>query len=125
MSEPVANPDYATTAVGSPVDIDVVANDVSGSGGALRLTGVTQGAHGTVTITPAANYAVEISSGQSINAGPVLAYEKNQPWTVMATVNVAQDPPAGGAEVIFTNVNASPYPGYELWIDSSGHLRVR
>jgi hypothetical protein len=123
MQPPVANPDSATTAEDTPVDINVLANDTSGSGGALTLTGVTQGADGTVAITQTANYAVNISSGQSINAGSVLAYDKNQPWTVTATINVAQNPTE--AAIIFTNVNASPYPGYELFIDPSGHLRVR
>ena len=123
MQPPVANPDYETTVEDTPVDTNVVANDTSGNGGALSLIGVTQGAHGTVAITPTANYAVKVSSGQDINAGSVLAYDRNQPWTVMATVNVAQDPTE--AAIIFTNVNASPYPGYELWIDPSGLLRVR
>ncbi len=35
--------------------------------------------------------------------------------------------PNSVGQVIFSNVPASgpPYPGYELWIDTSGHLRVR
>ena len=123
MQPPVANPDYATTVEDTPVDTNVVANDTSGSGGALSLTGVTQGAHGTVAITPTANYAAKVSSGQEINAGSVLAYDKIQPWTIMTSFDVAQDPAV--AAVIFTNVNASPYPGYELWIELSGRLRVR
>ena len=48
----------------------------------------------------------------------------------MSQLDVAKNPDAFGgtasdAAVIFTNVNAAPYPGYELWIDSTGHLRVR
>jgi len=69
--------------------------------------------------------AVQVSSGQEINAGSVLAYDRNQPWTVMAGINIAQNPSPGEAGLIFTNVNAVPYPGYELWVDDSGHLRVR
>src|SRR5260221_27043 len=123
--------DTAETTTNTAVVINVLANDTSPSGGTLTLTGVTQGAHGTVAITPVTNSAVSISSGQEINAGSVLAYDRSQPFTVMAELDVAHNPNAFGgttedAAVIFTNVNASPYyPGYELWIDSTGHLRVR
>src|SRR6202030_1527523 len=87
---PVANADTASTVENTAVDINVLANDTSGSGGALTLTGVTQGADGAVTITPTANFAVKVSSGQEINAGSVLAYDKNQPWTIMTSLDVAQ-----------------------------------
>jgi VCBS repeat-containing protein len=129
-SPPVATADTAVTTENTAVSINVLANDSSPSGGKLTLTGVTQGAHGTVAITSVTNSAVSISSGQEINAGSVLAYDRGQPFTVMAQLDVAQNPNAFGgtaddAAVIFTNVNASPYPGYELWIDATGHLRVR
>ena len=115
---PTANADTASTAENTPVDINVLANDSSGSGGTLTLTGVTQGAHGAVTITPTPNFAVNVSSGQEINAGSVLAYDASQPWTVITSLDVAEDPAV--AAVVFSNVNASPYPGYELWIDPTG-----
>jgi large repetitive protein len=127
---PVATADTAETAENTAVGINVLANDSSPNGGTLTITGVTQGAHGTVAIASVTNSALSISSGQEIDAGSVLAYNWNQPWTVMAQIDVAQNPDEFGgtaedAAVIFTNVNASPYPGYELWIDSTGHLRVR
>ena len=123
VQSPIAHADMVSTAENTAVDINVLANDSSGSGGTLTLTGVTQGAHGAVTITPTPNFAVEVSSGQEINAGSVLAYDKNQPWTVMTSLDVGADPAV--AAVVFSNVNASPYPGYELWIDPTGYLRVR
>ena len=110
-----------STAEGSAVSLNVLASN--GAVGNLTLTGVTQGAHGTVTLNQGTAPAVQILQGQEINAGAVLAYEWNQPWTVMADINVASNPSV--AAIIFTNVNASPYPGYELWIDSQGYLRVR
>jgi hypothetical protein len=49
---PVAADDGATTTVDQPVDIDVVTNDTDVDGDTLSVTGVTQGAHGGVTINP-------------------------------------------------------------------------
>lgn len=61
---PVAQNDTATTLVGTPVQLTVLANDTDPDGNPLAVTAVTQGAHGTVTLqggivtyTPAANYA--------------------------------------------------------------------
>ena len=94
VQSPIANADMVSTAENAAVDINVLANDFSGSGGTLTLTGVTQGAHGAVTITPTPNFAVEVSSGQEINAGSVLAYDKNQAWTVMTSLDVGADRPS-------------------------------
>ena len=68
---------------------------------------MTQGAHGTVAITPTANYAVKVASGQDINVGSVLAYDKSQPWTIMATIDVAQNPGPSEAAVIASNQRQS------------------
>ncbi len=62
--DPVAGDDSATTTVDNAVAIDVLANDVPGSGGNLSVIGVTQGASGsvainannTVTYTPSAGF---------------------------------------------------------------------
>jgi Bacterial Ig domain/Fibronectin type III domain len=48
---PVAVADTATTPAGAPVTISVLANDSDPDGDPLRITAVTQGAHGTVTFT--------------------------------------------------------------------------
>ena len=50
-AEPVATPDRAVTLVGTPVTIDVLANDDDPEGEPLRLTGVTLPAHGTLSLT--------------------------------------------------------------------------
>jgi hypothetical protein len=97
-----------------------IAHDLSSNGYSATLSSSSMWTRGpSATLTS----AVQVSSGQEINAGSVLAYDKNRPWTIMAGINVAHNPTE--AAVIFTNVNAVPYPGYELWIDPSGHLRVR
>src|SRR3984957_17834763 len=124
-SPPVATADTAVTAENTAVSINVLANDSSPSGGKLTLTGVTQGAHGTVAITSVTNPAVSISSGQEINAGSVLAYDRSQPFTVMAQLDVAQKPTQ--VAVIASNLvgSGSAHPGYQMFIDPTGHLQVR
>ena len=124
-SPPVATADTAETAENTAVSINVLANDSSPSGGKLTLTGVTQGAHGTVAITSVTNSAVSISSGQEINAGSVLAYDRSQPFTVMAQLDVAQKPTQ--VAVIASNLvgSGSAHPGYQVFIDPAGHLQVR
>ncbi|HEX3131883.1 MAG TPA: Ig-like domain-containing protein [Thermoanaerobaculia bacterium] len=60
---PVANDDTGTVAEDGSVAVSVLANDTDVDGGSLTITAVTQGAHGsvsitgsTVTYTPAPNY---------------------------------------------------------------------
>ncbi len=48
---PLAQPDTATTLVGTALPIAVLANDTDPTGQPLTITSVTQGAHGAVTIT--------------------------------------------------------------------------
>ena len=90
-----------STAEGSAVSLNVLASN--GAVGNLTLTGVTQGAHGTVTLDQGTAPAVQILQGQEINAGAVLAYEWNQPWTVMTNLNVGANPQA--AAVIASNLS--------------------
>ncbi|MGN6519844.1 MAG: Ig-like domain-containing protein [Dokdonella sp.] len=61
---PVAQADAATTTVGVPVSLDVVANDSDADGDALAVIGVTAPAHGsaaasgnTILYTPAAGFS--------------------------------------------------------------------
>jgi hypothetical protein len=124
-SSPVANAITSVTTEDTPVFINVLANDSDPSRGTLTLTGVTQWAHGTVAVAPAVTSAVQVSSGQEINAGSVLAYDKNQPWTIMAGIDVAHNP--ASVAMIASNLvgSGSAHPGYQLWIDPSGHLRLR
>ena len=49
---PILNPDNATTDVGTPVTIDVLANDVDPDGDALTVTSVGDPANGTATVNP-------------------------------------------------------------------------
>jgi VCBS repeat-containing protein len=49
---PIANPDTATTGVGTPVTIDVLANDVDPDGDALTVTSVTTPTNGSASVNP-------------------------------------------------------------------------
>jgi hypothetical protein len=93
---PVAVSDSATTLVGTPVVIDVLANDSDPDGNPLTVSAITQGAHGTVTnnstsvtFTPAAgftgsdSFVVTISDGQGATAIAAVSV------TVFATANTA------------------------------------
>jgi hypothetical protein len=69
---------------------------------------------------------VYFGKNQYISAGNVLQYERTQPWSfgcIMRTsvpCNSAID-----AHLLFGNVDAAPFSGYELWTDNFGRLRVR
>jgi hypothetical protein len=72
--------------------------------------------------------AVQFGLNEYINFGNVLAYERTQPWTVFAAIQMYGMAPGNpGATVVHTNVpgSGSAYPGYENWIDQNGHWRVR
>lgn len=65
----------------------------------------------------------------NVNAGShaPLQWERTQPWTALAQINVATPPTS--AAIIFTTCNQgnadTHFPGYEFWIDGTGKLRVR
>ena len=102
MPPPVVTADTAATIENTPISIDVLENDTNSSGGAVAITGVTQPAHGTVTVHPGANSALQVVNGQTINAGAVLAQERDQAWTIMTSLNVTGNPAA--AAVIASNL---------------------
>ena len=71
---PVANADTASTPVGKSVTISVLANDSDPDGDPLRITAVTQGAHGTVTF-----------SATSVTYTPVSTYSGTDSFTYTIT----------------------------------------
>ncbi len=68
-------------------------------------------------------HCIKITSQDKIDLGNIYQYERTQPWTIMAAVRLIAHQPT--ASLILGNVSTSPFPGYELWIDSAGKLRVR
>lgn len=59
-------------------------------------------------------------------AAAALQFERTQPWTMFCEIQVAATPGVGNASILFTNVlGASPFSGYEVWIDPNGFLRFR
>ena len=93
---PVAGSDAGQTAEDNAVTINVLANDSNGGSGTLSVTGVTQGAHGSVTInangtltyTPQANYFGPDSFGYTLSNGTGTAS-----GTVNVTVTAVNDAP--------------------------------
>lgn len=86
-------------------------------------------------VSPATKVQQGVSFGpdEYISAGNIFQYGNNQSWSMATQIQINAPPPGptppslpeGGADVIFGNTNGWPYTGYEMWIDDSGHLRVR
>lgn len=94
---PTANNDSATTDEDTPVDINVLANDVEPDGDTLNITSVTQGTNGSVSVnpdktihyTPALNFFGSDSFTYTIDDG----HGATSTATVNVTVNPVNDPP--------------------------------
>ena len=71
------------------------------------------------------NNSAYFTNNQYITIGSNLTYEYTQPWSAMARIKMYEKPAT--AAIIFSNVTSSGlnYPGYELWVDSSGFAHVR
>ncbi len=100
---PTANADAATVGEDGTVQVNVVANDIDDQGlGFLRVTSVTQGAHGTVAInpdktvsyTPVPNYNGMDSFTYTITD----AYNLTSTGTVTVTITPVNDPPVAVAD---------------------------
>ncbi len=69
------------------------------------------------------------ATNSKIGFGNVLQIERTQPWTVVAAIccMFAQGGGHNGVTgIVFTNVlAASPFTGYELWVDGNAKLTVR
>ena len=108
---PTANNDTATTDEDTPVDINVLANDVEPDGDTLTVESVTQGANGTVSINlnktihyaPASNFFGSDSFTYTINDG----HGGKSTATVNVTVNAVNDPPVFAIDVLSQTVQYS------------------
>jgi photosystem II stability/assembly factor-like uncharacterized protein len=94
---PTANNDTATTDEDTPVDINVLGNDVEPDGDTLSITAVTQGANGAVSVNPnktihyvpALNFFGSDSFTYTIDDG----HGATSTATVNVTVNAINDAP--------------------------------
>jgi hypothetical protein len=128
---PQANNDTASSTTGTPVSIAVLANDSDPYGYPLTITAVTQGAHGTATIsgtsviyTPAAgfvgtdSFTYTITDGQSGSATATVTVNvmagNLPPVAVANTVSIS----AGTSATIAVLANDSDPYGYALTISS-------
>jgi hypothetical protein len=126
---PLASADTTSATTGTPVTIAVLANDTDADGNPLTITSVTQGAHGTVTIsgtsviyTPAAgfvgtdSFAYTITDGQggsAIGTVTVNVLAPNQPPVASSdTVSI----PAGTSITIAVLTNDTDPNGNPLTI---------
>ena len=94
---PTANNDTATTDEDTPVDVNVLANDVEPDGDTLNVISVTQGANGAVSINP--NKTVHYSPNLNFFGSDSFTYTIDDGHggqstaTVNVTVNAVNDAP--------------------------------
>ena len=108
---PTANNDTATTDEDTPVDINVLANDVEPDGDTLNITATTQGANGTVSVNanktihyaPALNFFGNDSFTYTIDDG----HGATSTATVNVTVNAVNDAPVFAINVLSQTVQYS------------------
>ena len=68
-------------------------------------------------------HALAFAADSYVTAGPVLQFEKTQPWSAIAAV--ALDAVPQQPQLVFGNASAPSYAGYELYVNEEGHLNVR
>jgi len=107
---PVAASDSPTTPEDTAATINVLTNDSDVDGDTLTVTGVTQGAHGTVAFTgtnatymPAANYNGGDSFTYTISDG----HGGSATASVSMTVAAVNDPPVAGNDSATVNEGSS------------------
>lgn len=92
---PQANPDSASTSVGTPVAIDVLANDSDPEGGALTLVSVTTPANGSASFS--GNGPVTYTPNPGFTGTDTFQYTVRDPQgntaTAVVTVTVSEGPP--------------------------------
>jgi hypothetical protein len=117
---PVANNDAATTPEGTPVTINVRANDTDPDGDALTVTAVTQPANGSATIS-GGGASVTYTPNSNFNGSNTFNYTVSDgnggtdTATVTVTVTAVNDPPVANPDAdttsedtpVTTNVRAN------------------
>ena len=72
---------------------------------------------------------VQFGLNEQISFGNILNYERTQPWTAWGAIQMyGVSPPAIAGGIVFSNVTAPSdpaFPGYEMWVDKQGFMRVR
>jgi hypothetical protein len=91
---PVAAPDVATTPAGTPVTLDLLANDSDPDGDPLTLTGLTLPAHGTLTVNPDRSVTYTPAAGFEGEEGFTYAISDGRGGTAVGEVTITVLPPA-------------------------------
>jgi len=99
-------------------------NDGSNTNGALRFYRIAaHSAYALRSQTFAGTNAIVPTASGYVNCGAILPFETNQAWTITAGIKASQLPTADKACVVICKIDHRPaYRGYELWVDSNGHL---
>jgi hypothetical protein len=108
---PTANNDSATTDEDTPVDINVLANDVEPDGDTLSITSVSQGANGSVSVN--ANKTIHYAPAQDFFGSDSFTYTiddghgATSTATVNVTINAVNDAPVFAINVLSQTVQYS------------------
>ncbi len=111
--DPVANPDSATTTVGVPVVVDVLANDTDPNGDTLTVTGTPTSAHGVVGVNPNGSLTFTPDAGFTGQTTITYHISDGHGGSDEGTVTVTVNPTSGGCDGIVSGT-----PGNDL-IDTS------
>ena len=124
---PIANPDYATTNVGTPVTVNSLANDRSGNAGTTlnpgSVTVVGQPANGTTTVDPATG-AITYTPNAGFVGEDVLTYrvcDNGNPAQCATTTQTITVQPAGATN---TTVAVDDYNQTRAGVAVSGNVRT-
>jgi hypothetical protein len=108
---PTANNDTATTDEDTPVDVNVLANDVEPDGDTLNIQSVTQGTNGAVSINP--NKTIHYAPNLNFFGSDSFTYTINDGHggtstaTVNVTVNAVNDAPVFTINLLSQSVQYS------------------
>jgi len=112
---PWAVPDSATVLHGTTVLISVLSNDVTLNGGVLSINGVTQGAHGTVSIVgDEVSYAANVNFAGVDTFSYTISTGAGQPDSGIVTVTVSDNAPIANAQVVSTHFNTARFAIMEI-----------
>ncbi|MEH7827043.1 Ig-like domain-containing protein [Gemmobacter denitrificans] len=102
-SDPVANPDFATTPINTAVTIPVLQNDDDVDGDPISLIGTPSSPNGTVTVTP---------DGE-------LVFTPDTGFTGPTTITYEISDGRGGTDIGTVTVRVTPAPGRDGYVDGT------
>ena len=116
--------EYAVVAIGASLaGLEAQFNTLTQAFITAAVTNVKWNGTAPVWTQSGTNYLRAFATGST---GPAsLMFERTQPWSMncVAQISTGATPPVTG--ILFTTVSTTPaFPGYEVWINSSGNVQV-